>query len=196
MLEGIHFSYDGIKSSDRGLINCQIDGGMFEETFVANRKIVETKVAGNSKPYFIGVEYDPLEFDLVFAFEDSYDERRIRDVAKWLNQSYYKPFYTVDNPNRIFYCMMDGDSDLIHTGAKRGYIKLKFRCDSNYSYQPITNKDNMDFADTKLVKSYVANTFNSGASYDNVKLSSGKIVLDNKNAVWSNFVGMNWSDIV
>lgn len=196
MLEGIHFSYDGIKSSDMGLINCQIEGGMFEEVFVANRKIVETKVAGNSKPYFIGVEYDPLEFDLVFAFEDSYDERRIRDVAKWLNQSYYKPFYTVDNPNRIFYCMMEGDSDLVHTGAKRGYIKLKFRCDSSYSYQPITNKEDMDFTDTKLVKSYVANTFNSGASYDNVKLSSGKIVLDNKVAVWSNFVGMNWSDIV
>lgn len=196
MLEGIHFSYDGVKSSDVGLINCQIDGGMFEETFVANRKILETKIAGNDKPYFIGVEYDPLEFDLVFAFEYGYDETKIRDVAKWLCQSYYKPFYTIDNPNRIFYCMMEGDSSLIHNGAKEGYIKLKFRCDSSYSYQPITNKENMNFTDTKLVKSYVANTFNSGTNYDNVKLSSGKIELDNKIALWSDFAGKKWSEII
>lgn len=195
MLEGIHFSYDGIKSSDMGLINCKIDGGMFDENFLAGKKIIETKIAGNEKPYFLGVEHDPLEFDLTFAFEYSYDEKRIREVAKWLNQSYYKPFYTVDNPNRVYYCMMEGDSRLIHDGAKRGYIKLKFRCDSPYSYQAITNKDGMKFTGTKLVKSYVVNTFNSGMVYDKVSLTGGKLVLDNKIALWSDFKGMKWSDL-
>lgn len=196
MLEGIHFSYDGVKSSDMGLINCKIDGGMFEETFLATRKINETTIAGREKPYFLGVEYEPLEFNLTFAFEDSYDENRIREVARWLNQSYYKPFHTVDNPNRIFYCMMDGDSELIHTGAKRGYINLKFRCDSPYAYQPIVNKTDMKFTDTKLVKSYVANTFNSGTSYENVKLVGGKIQLDINLATWNNYSGQNWSGII
>lgn len=195
MLEGIHFSYDGKKSSDMGLINCKIDGGMFEENFVANRKINETKIAGNPKPYFLGVEYDPLEFELTFAFEYDFDEDRIREVARWLNQEYYKPFYTTSNPNRIFYCMMDGDSKLIHDGYERGYIKLKFRCDSPYSYQPVTNKEDMKFTDTKLVKSYVANTFNDGVLYDNIKVENGKLVLDNKISVWNDFTGKTWSDL-
>lgn len=196
MLEGIHFSYDGVKSSDMGLLNCQIEGGMFDEVFLAKRKINEISVAGNEKPYFIGVEYEPLEFELTFAFENKYDERRIREVARWLNQKYYKPFYTVDNPNRIFYCMMVDDSRLIHDGAKGGYITLKFRCDSPYAYQAITTKEDMRFTDTKLVKSYVANTFNSGTIYENMKTTSGRLELDIKLKTWNDYSGKNWSDIV
>ncbi|MDT3429032.1 hypothetical protein J2Z22_004628 [Paenibacillus forsythiae] len=44
MLEGIHFTYDGVHSTDMGLLNCKIDGGMFEETFLPPRSINETKV--------------------------------------------------------------------------------------------------------------------------------------------------------
>src|SRR5690606_35605780 len=134
MLEGVHFVYDGVRSVDMGLINCTIDGGMFEETFLPSKEIREVSISGNDKPYFQEVKRSTLEFELTFAFENGYDEERIREVARWLDQDYYKPFYTVDNPNRIFYCMLKGDSRLVHNGSKEGYITVSMRCDSPYSY--------------------------------------------------------------
>lgn len=195
MLEGVHFSYDGIKSVDMGLLNCKISGGMFEETFLPTRKINETKVRGNDKPYFQEVSYEPLEFKLSFAFEYYYDEKKIREVARWLNQNYYKPFYTVDNPNRIFYCMVEGDSSLVHNGLKQGYLEINFRCDSPYAYQPVVIKEKMEFGSTELVKSVVDNTFSSGTK-NNIHINSkGELEVQSKSMVWSDLIGKKWSDI-
>src|SRR5690606_24020937 len=147
------------KSVDMGLFNCNVDGGMFEEVFVASREIKEVTVAGNDKPYFQKVIYSPLEFNLTFAFEHYYDEKRIREVARWLCQEYYKPFFTVDNPNRIFYCMMKGDSKLVHNGLKQGYITLTMRCDSPYSYTPYLYKENYKFSGNNMVLKYEEKDF-------------------------------------
>jgi predicted phage tail component-like protein len=197
MLEGIHFSYDGVKSVDMGLLNCKIDGGMFEETFLPSREIQETKISGNNKPYFTKVGFEPLEFKLTFAFEHSYDERKIREVARWLNQDYYKPFYTIDNPNRVFYCMVVGDSSLVHTGNKEGYIELTFRCDSPFSYTQTINKDNLVFSNTKVVKTVVEDTFNSGmGNQTNITVDSNSdLKIINANPKWKDFAGMKWSDL-
>jgi phage-related protein len=196
MLEGIHFSYDGVYSTDMGLLNCKIGGGMFEETFLPTRKINEVKVKGNDKPYFQSVELEPLIFDLTFAFENTYDERHIRDVAIWLFQPYYKPFYTVDNPDRVFYCMVEGDSRLFHNGVKQGYITLKMRCDSSYSYTPKSLKENMKFNSTKLTKTASENTFSIGmGTMDNVTIVDGKMTVGKRDTTWRSLAGMRWSDL-
>lgn len=195
MLEGVHFSYDGIKSVDMGLLNVRISGGMFEETFLPTRNILEHKTNGSSKPYFQDVTYEPLEFKLSFAFEYYYDEAKIREVARWLNQKYYKEFYTVDNPNRIFYCMVEGDSSLVHNGLKQGYIELNFRCDSPYAYQPVVTKSNMKFDDTEIAKSYVDNTFINGER-TNIKYNSdGSLSINTKTTIWRDLSGKKWSDL-
>lgn len=197
MLEGIHFSYNGVHSVDMGLLNVKLDGGMFEETFLPSRNIKEIQISGNNKPYYQGIDLEPLEFDLSFAFEYSYDERKIREVARWLMQDYYKPFYTVDNPSRVFYCMLDGDSRLIHNGLKQGYITLTMRCDSPYSYTPQFNKDNLIFTNTKIVNSLTEDIFNNTmGTMSNVKINSqGDLEVDKANVNWSMLVGMKWSDL-
>jgi phage-related protein len=135
MKEGVHFSYAGIKSEDMGLLNVTVDSsGMIEETFVAEREIQEVSIRGRDKPYFQGVKTSPLKLSLSFAFKDTYDENKIREVARWLNQSYYQPFYTTDNTNRIFYCILNSSSNLLHNGLKQGYVTIEMRCDSPYSY--------------------------------------------------------------
>jgi len=198
MLENIHFSYDGLKSVDMGLWNCKIEGGMFEETFLPSRDIRETKVANNNKPYFQRLEYNPLDFNLTFAIIDKYDEKRIRDIARWLCQPYYKEFYTNDNPNRIFYCMYTGDTKLIHNGLKEGYITLNMRCDSSYSYTPKYKKDNLDFGLSKVAKKHEDNTFNSGMGIQkNIKINNdSSMSIESSAPRWSDFEGMKWSDII
>lgn len=196
MLEGIHFSYDGVYSSDMGLLNCKIDGGMFEETFLPSRDIRETKVKGRDKPYFQSIGLEPLSFKLTFAFENGYDERRIREVARWLMQPFYKPFYTVDNPNRIFYCMLEGDSNLVHNGLKQGYITLNMRCDSPYSYTPKSLKENMIFGSTKLTKTGAENTFMYGVGeFQNIEIQNGKMYVRKTDATWMTLIGKKWSDL-
>lgn len=155
MKESTSFYYDGICSEDMGIENVTVDVSMFEEPFVANRNILELNIRGNDKPYFQGISLSPLTLNLTFAFKETYDEKKIREIARWLSPDYYKPFYTADNPNRFFYCILVGDSRLIHNGLKQGYVNLQMRCDSPYTYSPVylLNYDlsSNDVAGTEIV---------------------------------------------
>lgn len=196
MLEGIHFCYDGVYSTDMGLLNCKIGGGMFEETFLPSKKINETTIIGRDKPYFQSIALEPLEFELTFAFEHYYDERRLREVARWLFQPYYKPFYVVDNPNRVFYCMPVDDSTLVHNGFRQGYITIKMRCDSPYSYTPKSLKENMRFGSTKLTKTGSENTFSVGmGTMSNVEIVNGKMTVGKTDTTWRSLAGLTWRDV-
>lgn len=146
MREGLMFVYDGVRSDDMGLYHVNIGNGLMEESFIAGKEILETHVRGNDTPYFQGVKRSPLSLSLTFAFIDQYDESKIRAVARWLDQDFYKPFYTMDNPNRIWYCMLDSDSRLLHNGLKQGYVELQMRCDSPYTYSQIRNSQVYDLS--------------------------------------------------
>lgn len=146
-MESIDFSYAGQYSSDFGIYNVSLDSGMFEDQFSAPRTIIETKIRGNPKPYVHGVEYEPITLKLSFAFADTWDEAKIREVARWLcGQEYYKPLWFAENPTRLFYCMCVDESILVHNGLKQGYITLTMRCDSPYTYTPFFTKGELDFS--------------------------------------------------
>jgi len=132
--ESLHFSYRGIHSVDMGLLNVNIGDGMLEEPFVASREIKEIKIRGRHKPYFQGIELYPLSFPVSFAFKERFNEKKIREVARWLTPNYYESFYTVNNPNKIWFCLPVEDFMIIHNGLKQGYVQLTMRCDSPYTY--------------------------------------------------------------
>ncbi|MGG3920347.1 distal tail protein Dit [Geobacillus thermodenitrificans] len=140
MIQRLDFSYDGISSLDMGVIQVSLEGGLFKETFVANKKINEVSIRGREKPYFFGTERDPLSFPLTIYFEDGFDENKIRNVARWLDQDFYKPFYFLEDPNKIYYAMTLENSEFIHNGIRDGFITLNFRCNSPYAYSPVTTK--------------------------------------------------------
>jgi phage-related protein len=146
MRESIYFNYDGISSRDMGLVNVNIQNGMFEETFVGDRTIKEVTIRSNDKPYLQGVQRNPLSFSLTFAFEDTFDGTALRSIARWLDVDYYKPFFTEDNPNRIFYCMPSGQTSITHNGEGKGYITVTMRCDSPYSYSNYITTPNYDYS--------------------------------------------------
>jgi hypothetical protein len=95
--------------------------------------------------------------------------------------------------------MLVGDSNLHHTGNKEGYIELTFRCDSPYSYTQTINKDNLVFSNTKIVKSVVEDTFNSGmGNQSNIKIdgsSNMAINIVSPRVLWVDFTGKKWSDL-
>jgi len=142
--ESLDFCYDGRFSYDLGLINVRVEDGMYDEPFGSTRTIQEVKVRGWHKPHFQFVDTEPLEFELEFAFLGAYDDNKLREVARWLTPSYYKPLYFLNNPDRIYYCMPVEDIRFIHNGLKQGYIKLKMRCDGSYAYSPYYTTDEID----------------------------------------------------
>lgn len=125
-------------SSDYGIINAIVDGGLFEENFIPEKEIRETYIRGNDKPLFHGIDLKPLEFSLTFAFEESFDESyrkngKLRELASWLIKPYYIPFGLVGD-EKIYYVTCINKSDLLHNGLSQGYIKLDFRCDAPWAY--------------------------------------------------------------
>jgi phage-related protein len=131
------FTFNGISSTNFGIINASVSGSwMREETFIHERKIEETKIRGRSKPYLRGIEREKLEFDIELAFEESFDNEVLNNVADWLCLDYYAPMVFTENPDRVFFCMLEGKSSLFYIN-NRGYLKLHFVCDDAYVYSPI-----------------------------------------------------------
>lgn len=137
ILASEYFTYDEVSSKEMGIKNVNVSSGLLSEPFSGSVSIKETKIRGRDKPYFHEVEREPITLSLNFYFEESYDEDKIRDTAKWLHSQYYKPLIFSEMPSRIFYCIPVGDITLTHNGLRQGYLELEMRCDSPYSYSPV-----------------------------------------------------------
>lgn len=192
MREGVNFYYDGIYSVDMGVINCQIGGGLYNDIFLADREIYEIEVRGREEPYFQEVRRRPLSFSLTFAFVYPYDEKKIREVARWLDQDRYKPFYTEVNPEIILYCVLNSSSEHLHNGLGQGYVNIEMRCNSPYAYSPKMMSKLYEWEEKKLN----LKDSNFEGNKDNVVVTSGSLVLDPKKTTWTDFSPTKkWSDL-
>lgn len=136
-----YFTFNSIRSDTYGIFNVNISSGMQSEPFASNRSIREQKVKGNPRPFFMGIEREPFEFTLSFAFKDNWDEDKIREVARWLlSPKYYAPLMFAEQLDRIFYCLCVDSPELVHNCLSEGYINLKFRCIDDCAYTPVYEK--------------------------------------------------------
>ncbi|WDI23845.1 phage tail family protein [Bacillus subtilis] len=135
--EKMHFIFNGQRSTDFGIINCAVDDGLFREEFLSNRSINELSVAGADTPYFEGVKREPRQLKLRFWMSESWDEKKINDIAEWLDVDYYQPLSFMPE-DYVYYCIPVDITEIVHNGLKDGYLELNMRCDSPYKYSPIT----------------------------------------------------------
>jgi predicted phage tail component-like protein len=108
--------------------------GMFEENFMASRSIKEFSIRGRENPYLQEITREPKSFQLNFAFQDTWNDDLISEIARWLDVEFYQPLTFSESEEKVYYVMPVNDSSLIHNGLKQGYISLTMRCDSPYSY--------------------------------------------------------------
>lgn len=197
--DSLYFSFAGIKSVDYGILNVNLNSGMQEEIFFPSREIVEEKVKGNDRPYFMRTETEPLKFSVSFAFEETWNTEKIREVARWLTQhDYYQELYFVNEDGlgseRIFYAMFVEDSTLIHNCLKQGYINLTVRCDSPYTYSPIMTSRVYKWNYTPL--EIKKNTYSNGIHQSTTTNAQGNLTLNPARPKWSDFsAGTKWSEI-
>lgn len=185
MKQSIQFMYDGISSEDMGVFIAWNDNGLFEDNFLPNRKIIEKKIANREKPYFQGVEHEPLSFSLSFAIADWESSDTLRKLARWFFQPHYKPLIFDSNPNRVFYAMFEGDSKLMSNGLKEGYVELEIRCDSPYGYSFETTKENIQFRNSNIGTEVILNNDNfTLGTMENMQVTPNGLTLDNNLSTW------------
>lgn len=189
--ESLYFTFNGRNSTDFGIINVSIGStGLYEESFMSSRSIVEQKVNGNPKPFLYRVDREPLTIPLSFYFEDTWNDELIDEICDWLDVDYYQQLGFDQNFDRIFYAMPVNDTSLIHNGLKQGYLTLNMRCNSPYAYSRVL-EDGFDFTQNNGV-----NTF----SIDNIgrleikpvieisKVGDGSITIRNFSKAYSDFI--------
>ncbi|MBM7598078.1 phage-related protein [Virgibacillus halotolerans] len=139
--ESRYFNFAGIKSTDFGIENITISGGLQSEEVVASKTINEVYIRGRKKPYFIDVSEEPRTIELEFAFMRTWDDRLIDEVIRWLNVDYYQPLYFSEDEDdysngteRVYYVIPVNGIELMHYGLKQGYLKLSMRCNSGKGY--------------------------------------------------------------
>lgn len=125
--ESQYFMFNDIPSYEIGAVNVNTDGGLMEETFIANRTVNETYTRSASEPYVDSVKREPYEIPLNFYIEDHLDEENIRRVARWLNVDDYKPLSFSSNLDIIYFALPVNATDLVHNCSNDGYVKLTMK---------------------------------------------------------------------
>lgn len=110
---------------------------LIEMPFGYRRQIVEESAPYRAKPFFFGLEKEPLEFSIsIMPLDVQWTrEKRLR-IVQWLFQDEYKPFISEDAPEVIYYCMPIGDANRFVSGLDQGFATITFRCNSPYAYSP------------------------------------------------------------
>lgn len=136
----LNFTYNGKSSTSFNVTQVSLDNGMFEETLVATRTIKEENLIDRKRSLFSGVEKENLEFTITLAFNKGFTDTLIDSVIDWLfGVEYYSPLTFLET-NRIYYCLPNGDSNIVHTGTGQGYITLNMRTNSPYVYGTMVTK--------------------------------------------------------
>lgn len=134
-----YFSYAGIASYDYGIRNVNVEeSGMAVESLTPGRSTVKETIRGRSRPYFYSIEYTPRLISVSFAFEEPWNNDRIREIVRWLcGQGYYQPLFFDQDVNRIYYALVVDEPQLVHDYLSSGYINLTFECSDYYAYTSV-----------------------------------------------------------
>lgn len=154
MLQSTSFTFDDISCEDMRVMMVSTQNGLYKDNFLPTRKIIEKTIASRNIPYFQRVDSEPLSFSISIYIENWEEENSIRRIAKWLYTDQYKPLWFSSNPHNIYYAMVEGSSELMHNGCNDGYINIKFRTTSPYSYSPVKNENNKLIVTGNVSKMY------------------------------------------
>ena len=186
--DSVRFNFNGVWSDSFNIMSVVLDNSMYEETFVADRNLIETKTRGSNKPLLHGVEEDTLKFPLSIAFIGKFDDVLLDGIIDWLFVDSYKPLYFEGKEDRVYMCMPFESSNIIHNGMKEGYITLNMRCDSSHLYSqvittPISTISTMDIVtiinDGHVVVYPEVSILKNGAGTVSIEnLSDGGSILD------------------
>lgn len=151
-----HFIFNGKHTRDFNVTNVNVDTGLAEDTFLANRSLITERTRYSDKSYLLGVNDEPLQFKIRLLFDEhKFTNDNIRALKRWLYTDTFKEF-VFDNEEEssikvIFYAMVVDASTLRHNVINDGYLDLTFMTNSSKRYSEIMTEE-YDFTETTLNK--------------------------------------------
>lgn len=137
-MHSTNFHYNGFDSEEFGVYMVNLDSGLHQTRFLAERSIISESIPNNPIPYVYGVQYQPLRFTLTLAtIDQKWTLEQRRAVARWLDTENFEVFLTDEEPEKLYYFMYQGGIDLNYGGELTGYIQVEMVNISPYAYSPI-----------------------------------------------------------
>lgn len=164
MKHNLDFYFNNEFSTVKGVFNANTDNGLFEDKLIAERMLNTEIVRNQSKGYLLNVDRSLFSFPLVLGSKEPWTRAKLDDIATWLDVSYYKEFYFMDNPDRVFFVMPSGEINFIHTGTDLGYITVELSSISPYSFSPKYTTPLYDFSANTTTGSVIE--FNNSGHFE------------------------------
>ena len=152
-----NFILNGITNEELKIINCNIDTGMVSEPFIYPRELLTTQIKGRDESYLQHKRKNVLNFNVIFAFEDTFTIDDLRKLGRLLDSEYYIPLQFIDESgdstaiNKIYYIMLSDESTITHNCLNQGYVNLSFISKSPYCFS--------DFMQSQLYDLSVNDTY-------------------------------------
>jgi phage-related protein len=173
----LYFNFGGIWSNDYNLMNVVLDNSMYEESLVAPREIIETKVRNSNKPIFHSIDESPLQFEMTVAFESAYTDEDIDSIIRWLFVDYYRPLFFEGKEDKIYMAMPIDDPKIVHNGLNEGYFTLMMRCDSSNLYSPTVTTELETIIDNKTITIFNDGHYDIYPEISFIKNGAGNITI-------------------
>ncbi|WP_049316775.1 phage tail domain-containing protein, partial [Staphylococcus capitis] len=109
--------FNGKHTRDFNVTNVNVDTGLAEDTFLANRSLITERTRYSDKSYLLGINDEPLQFKIRLLFDEhKFTNDNIRALKRWLHTDTFKEF-VFDNEEEssikvIFYAMVVDTSTL------------------------------------------------------------------------------------
>lgn len=139
MFNSCEFIFNGMSSSEYGLMLYEIDGEGQENVSFGNiASIVEGRTTGRIQPLHYGVNYheEPLTFDIVFGSLEPLDRIAMQDIALWLTgyQDYQWLSICQDDMEMYQFRCLITELQPISVGWVPYAFKATVTCDCPYAY--------------------------------------------------------------
>lgn len=133
------FTFAGVASSMFGLAVCDIGNKTHSDNSFGNKaNIIEKRLQNRVTPLHYGVNYheEPLQFNLIFAAEESLDRYQLQEISRWLTgyNDYQLLSIDQDDMEHIeFKCLITSLTP-ISIGWFPYAFEAQITCDCPYAY--------------------------------------------------------------
>ena len=137
MITSTSFYYDGIYSEDMGVIKVRVGGGLVTDSFLSPVSVNQVKLKNSNKARIQTIDREPLTIPMALFFDENLSEESIRRVKNWLSKEDYRELRFENEPEKVYYAVLSGTSELTHNAVASGYVQLELLTNSSYSFSNV-----------------------------------------------------------
>lgn len=151
----IGFSYNGVHSSDLGIIRIS-DGSRFNENLLPTLQDKTVQIPGGDGTYYFGSYYTQRQFEISFAF-DSLTEQQLDFMKELFGDKKIHPLIFDEMPYKIYQAKVTGTNSIKYVPFSEGEVNrvykgegsIQFTCYQPYAICKDKNLHNYDIEQAK-----------------------------------------------